>query len=573
MSLINRPTRVAKDSATLIDNIFTNCYSNIDNTFQCLIYTDVTDHFPIIHVDFGMKLLDTDSVVTRRNVSYKNHQRFHQSISSIDWRSLYNESGTQTAFNLFHSTLLKHFHKHFPKQTVKMRYANRKPWLTQGMKDSIKEKNKLYKKYLKISTVANETRYKTYRNKLHHILKIAEKQHYSELLMNCQSDIKKTWKIIKNIVNKNKARQSQSKFKLNDETFTTDGSIISNTFNDFFINIGPNLAGKIPNVGHSPIEYMGQPLVNSIFFSEVTIVEISQILGSLKNGAAGYDEISASLLKLISPFIVEPLVYLCNQSLQEGIFPTELKIANVTPLYKSDDSFVFNNYRPVSLLCVLSKVFEKVMYNRLLEFLESYKILTNSQFGFRKLHSTFMALMTLMDRLITSLENDEHVIGIFLDFSKAFDTVDHVILLNKLSHYGIRGSALKWFESYLSNRKQYVTYNGISSLTKTVKCGVPQGSILGPLLFLIYINDLCSVCKHTFPILFADDTNLFSSGKEIEALEANINSELSHISTWLKVNKLSLNIKKTHYMIFRKRKKSDFKCKTINWWWTDKWSW
>ena len=191
MSLINRPTRVAKDSATLIDNIFTNCYSNIDNTFQCLIYTDVTDHFPIIHVDFGMKLLDTDSVVTWRNVSYKNRQRFHQSISSIDWRSLYNESGTQTAFNLFHSTLLKHFHKHFPKQTVKMRYANRKPWLTQGMKDSIKEKNKLYKKYLKISTVANETRYKTYRNKLHHILKIAEKQHYSELLMNCQSDIKK----------------------------------------------------------------------------------------------------------------------------------------------------------------------------------------------------------------------------------------------------------------------------------------------------------------------------------------------------------------------------------------------
>ena len=137
-------TRVAKDSATLIDNIFTNCYSNIDNTFQCLIYTDVTDHFPIIHVDFGMKLLETDSVVvTRRNLSYKNHQRFHQSISSIVWRSLYNESGTQTAFNLFHSTLLKHSHKHFPKQTVKIRYANRKPWLTQGMKDSIKEKNKL----------------------------------------------------------------------------------------------------------------------------------------------------------------------------------------------------------------------------------------------------------------------------------------------------------------------------------------------------------------------------------------------------------------------------------------------
>ena len=169
--------------------------------------------------------------------------------------------------------------------------------------------------------------------------------------------------------------------------------------------------------------------------------------------------------------------------------------------------------------------------------------------------------MTLMDRLITSLENDEHVIGIFLDFSKAFDTVDHAILLKKMSHYGIGGNALKWFESYLSNHKQYVTYNGISSVTKTVKCGVPQGSILGPLLFLIYINDPCSVCKHTFPILFADDTNLFSSGKEIKTLETNINNELSHISIWLKVNKLSLNIKKTHYMIFRKRKKDSLNVK------------
>ena len=371
----------------------------------------------------------------------------------------------------------------------------------------------------------------------------------------------KTWKIIKNIVNKNKARQSQTKFKLNDGNFTTDGSVISNTFNDFFINIGLNLAGKIPNVGVSPVDYMGQPLVNSIFLSEVTANEISQILGSLKNGAAGYDEINACLLKLVSPFIAEPLMYLCNQSLSEGLFPMELKLANVIPLYKSDDSFVFNNYRPVSLLCVISKVFEKVMYNRLLEFLETYKILTNSQFGFRKSYSTYMALMTLMDRLITSLVNDEHVIGMFLDFSKAFDTVDHAILLKKMYHYGIRGNALKWFESYLSNRKQYVTYNGISSVTKTVMCGVPQGSILGPLLFLIYINDLCSVCKHTFPILFADDTNLFSSGTEIKTLETNINNELSHISIWLKVNKLSLNIKKTHYMIFRKRKKDSLNVK------------
>ena len=167
-------------------------------------------------------------------------------------------------------------------------------------------------------------------------------------------------------------------------------------------------------MGISPVDYMGQPLINIIFLYDVTNDEISQILGSLKKGAAGYDEINACLLKLVSPFIAEPLMYLCNQSLSEGLFPT--KLANVIHLYKSDDSLVCNNYRPVSISCVISKVFEKVMYNRLLEFLQTYKIFTNSQFGIRKSYSTYVALMSVMDHLIISLENDEHVIGISLDF-------------------------------------------------------------------------------------------------------------------------------------------------------------
>ena len=181
-----------------------------------------------------MKLCDTDSVVIRRNLSYKNRQRFNESISSLDWGAVYNESNTQVAFSLFNSTLLKHFHINFPKQTVKMKYNNRKPWLTEGLKDSIKIKNKLYRKYLKVKSATNEMNYKNYRNKLHHLIKIAEKRHYSKLLNECQDNIKKTWQIIKNIVNKHKASQLQTKFKLNDGSFTTDGSVISNQFNDFF---------------------------------------------------------------------------------------------------------------------------------------------------------------------------------------------------------------------------------------------------------------------------------------------------------------------------------------------------
>ena len=383
--------------------------------------------------------------------------------------------------------------------------------------------------------------YKYYRNKLNHILKIAEKKHYTDLLNNNKSNSKKTWKIMKGIINKNRSNSVNVRFKLRDGSLTTDKQLISERFNEFFVGIGPSLAKKIPPQNVSPSKCMGAKELHSIYLSAVSPSEINKIISSLKNGAPGHDEISSGILRLISSHINEPIAYLCNLSFMNGIFPNELKLANVLPLYKADDQCLFNNYRPVSLLCVLSKVFETVMYNRLIDFLESRKTLVKEQFGFRKLHSSYMALMLLMDKLIKSLENGEFVIGIFLDFSKAFDTVDHVILSEKLYHYGIRGTTLDWFNSHLSSRKQYVTYNGISSHTKTVSCGVPQGSILGPLLLLIYINDLSNVCKYSTSILYA---NLFLNGMDLNEMENAINTDLKQVSLWLKVNRLLLNVKR-----------------------------
>ena len=194
--------------------------------------------------------------------------------------------------------------------------------------------------------------------------------------------------------------------------------MISNKFNEFFVNIGPNLAKKIPQLGIDPLKYMGGPERESIFLSPVTCSEIHNIIVNLKNDAPGYDEINTSIPKYISENIVDPLVYLCNLSLQQGIFPWELKLANVLSLYKNDDPFMFNNHRPVSLLCVLSKVFENVMYSRLIEHLENCKILMSNQFVFREFHSSYMALMVLMNNLISSLERGETVVGVFLDFLK-----------------------------------------------------------------------------------------------------------------------------------------------------------
>ena len=209
----------------------------------------------------------------------------------------------------------------------------------------------------------------------------------------------------------------------------------------------------------------------------------------------------------------------------------------------------------LSLLSSLSKVLEKIMYNRVISFLDDNKILFEYQFGFRKSHSTYLALTVLMDELIKSIENGDHVVGVYLDFSKAFDAVNHEILITKLNH-GIRGQALNWFRSYLEGRKQFVTYDNVQSKLKNIPCCVPQSSILGPLLFLIYINDLANVCKFTMPIFYADDSNLFLNGKNFERIESILNSELQEIVKWLKINKLSLNVNKTQCMVFtRKREK------------------
>ena len=292
--------------------------------------------------------------------------------------------------------------------------------------------------------------------------------------------------------------------------------------------------------------------------NSLTEDEFDEAFKALKsNKSPGSDGLHVNIIKAVYSLIKQPLMKIFDSSLSLGIFLDSMKIAKVTPVFKAGKKELVSNYRPISALPCFSKILEKIMYNRVYKYLAENNFLFQKQFGFREGHSTSHATVNLVSNIYNSFNENKFTLGVFIDLSKAFDAVNHNILLNKLSLYGIKNNSLKWFSSYLSDRKQYVQTSVSKTTNLNVVCGVPQGSILGPFLFILYVNDLCRVSNILKPITFADDTNLFFSHKHIKELFLNVNSELSKIIQWFNANKLSLNKGKTKYTLFHNIRQKD----------------
>ena len=561
--LILQPTRVTSTSATLIDNIFINnldCFSKGGN-----ITCSISDHFlQFSQIDVFDRLKNKDIPKYARNWRIFNKNEFESELKNIDWNEIINSDiGTDRSFNSFYYKIEKLIDEMAPvkKLTKKEIGLKKSPWITYGILKSIHERDLLYKKFtmekdpLLKSSIRSS--YNSYRNRIVTLLRISKKQYYSHYFEEHNTNIKKTWEAIRNLINVSKKSSTKINKIIHNDQHITDNKGIADTINSFYTNIGSSIEAKIPQSKKSFQEYLGNSNFSSIYLNECSLEEVTKLINDINiSKSCGPFSIPTKILKEFSNILSPTLAIIINKSIMEGVFPKLLKDALVCPIFKKSDKTKCANYRPISLLSNLSKVFERIMYNRIEHFLDENNILYDLQFGFRKKHSTNHALLSIIENIRNNMDNKIFSCGVFVDLEKAFDTVKHSILISKLHHYGIQGISNDWIRSYLSSRTQRVSVNGATSEVSDVTCGVPQGSILGPLLFIIYINDMHHALLKSMVYHFADDTNLIFSHKDPTVIAKVMNSELAILYDWLCANRLSLNVGKTEFTIFRPPSKS-----------------
>lgn len=559
MQVVNFPTRICNNKGTLIDSIFLD-KGKFNNISVHPFENGLSDHVAqfLILGNIEVPLQKHKSTKKTRRTDKDSIDKFQSCLSEEAWDAVYNSDNANRMFNNFHCILLRHFESSFPIQYTTYRNKHN-DWITKGIIISCKRKRNLYTLYKHSNNPQVKEHYKKYCSILRKVIIEAKKLHYNKHIEHSSNRVKTTWKIIKDLTGKTKTSD------INIEIDTAAGKLINindiaKAFNTYFTNIAENLTNKLTdvNMAMSSLKETYPESIAEMKIIPVTESEVINVIKSLKNkDSSGYDGISNNILKFCVKDISKPLTSIFNLSLETGVFPDRFKYAIVQPIHKKGDKTKLTNYRPISLLISCSKILETIMFNRLYQYVYTNGILAPEQFGFRKGTRIEKAIFTLTNSILSSMNLRHQIGGIFCDLSKAFDCINHDILLAKLHYYGIRGMTLNWFKSYITSRRQRVKIKSQNHKQDSwckweiIKYGVPQGSILGPLLFIIYVNDLpYSINQFARPVLYADDTSILVTAKNLEDLHIKIDHIIHHITEWFAINGLTLNMEKTKIIKF-----------------------
>ena len=545
--LVCSPTRVTETSETIIDHVYSNVPDNIVSV--SVPHYSISDHYPVCVTRKISNTFEKGPVhkfITYRNTKSFNETEFIRELEEQPWTVINIFDTASDALDYFITTFNSVLDKHAPKKKRRVKKSKQPNWMNQNImaarraRDSIDKSKKM-------------DQYRFWRNRSSNLIHTAKKEFYSQSINNNHKNPKCLWQNLHDVTNKSSKQQTNF---INDDNGDPilDPETTANKFNEFFTSLYKDLNSNgdkhIVNCAKLQV-FVDSKVPDGIEFSipQVSSSFIQQQLQNLKvNKATGIDDISAKYLKLSAPVISQPLATILNVSIANGIYPDDLKKAKVTPIFKKGEKQDINNYRPISVLPVITGIFERHISTCLVDFLDKHNLIYDNQSGFRRHHSCQTSLTRMVDNWFTAMNNNEIVGTVLLDLSKAFDLVNHQILKQKLSAYKFSQSSLRWFNSYLSNRFQQVQISGKLSQSKEIKAGVPQGSVLGPLLFLLYINDLPLYIKHCLLDLFADDGILHSSNVYLPTVTTFLIADLDNFSDWCDDNDMKKNTSKSKAM-------------------------
>lgn len=558
-NILNIPTRVSPSSSTCIDHILCNFDDFRINSGT--LQTAISDHYGIFAVFENSTNPARVGAKCFRNLKF-NENDIQKVFSTVEWTEVFNSNDVVHAYEIFLLLCTKILDRVAPLITLRPKSRSKTkffaPWFTPSLDKAATKRDMLAKKAREFPfSPVHTNRYKKQRNRVCALLREAKANYYNDLLSKT-TDPRKLW----NIINLSTGRKNpgQQKNSCPKEISTGSGQVsnpqeVLNELNNFFTTIGPKLANELPESLSEGAETISPYNDDEKFqLSEVdSFMVLDELCRIDPKKSTGPDNLPAKFVKFSAPFLYEPLTHIINLSMKTGTIPKTMKLARVTPLFKNKGSRkICGSYRPISILPIFSKILEKIVNLQLKSYLANNCLISLDQYGFQEGKGTTQALLQFTQKAFNAMHNSETILGIFIDFQKAFDTINHKILFKKMERsFHFSNSALTWFKSYLSDRSQYVSCEEHSSSTLPITCGVPQGSTLGPTLFLMYINDLTEVCSIFSPILFADDTNLFFHKKRPHLSIEALNNELGIISKWCISNKLTINLDKTNFTVLK----------------------